>query len=493
LKRSLLTALLFTFSCGLGFAIQDFSHKAILGPYWDSADIPVTFYVDAAFPASWDAALQRGFSNWEAAPRTNFRYTVPGTLSGHSANFTSYSIDGINIVSPILSDNSNYDSSFAGALAITWTGVYNTSNYHYYETDIIFNTKDFTFSTGTGIPPFNQYDAEGILTHESGHAFGLLDIYNSDFSGWQEWMGDQNDAWTMYGITGTQDIQKRSPEPFDVQGETYLYPVQTSLQSKTPVVSTTVPWTWTFTPTQRYWTAIAVRAYAGSVLDKDIELYDADDRALASSVAGTGLVDLIMVDYNHAPLGGLAWPRVTYGTDESYIVELSQEGKTLQPSAPETVVLTDPESLVDCWDVFLQAGHAYRFTVTNPDGALDMGAALFRSSGAAYAAGRDQAVSLSDVSGTGGTEQVDFTCPTDDWYGFVAFNNGASPSGPTGSYVVDLQDLGATTPPAPGTSTPSFTPTFTHRPTPDLGSTLANAIDAPSLTVEPGGNVLPFV
>jgi len=80
---------------------------------------------------------------------------------------------------------------------------------------------------------------------------------------------------------------------------------------------------------------------------------------------------------------------------------------------------------------------------------MDLGLALFQSNGDFYAAGRDQAAALSDAAGPGGSETFDFTASADDWYGLLAFNNSAQPAGPTGSFTVQLEDLGAAAPSPP--------------------------------------------
>ncbi len=64
------------------------------------------------------------------------------------------------------------------------------------------------------VPLLEQaYDAASMITHEMGHAFGLVDKY-WDFS---------ND-WTMYGYMPTNSIKLRSLETQDELNLNQLYP-----------------------------------------------------------------------------------------------------------------------------------------------------------------------------------------------------------------------------------------------------------------------------
>ncbi len=488
--------LLFLAAFSPALAVENFVHNAYDGRHWDDADIPVTLYLDNAFSTDWHQPLAQGAFNWSQAPRTNFRFRVPAALSGASVTFGNP--DGYNVVSPILPDDSNYDSSMAGALAITWSGYADPNTHHFYEADIIFNTHDHTFYTGSDTPAAGQYDAEEIMTHEAGHLLLILDVYESWFTdAHKPWMGDGNTAWTMYGVAQEQETQKRTLEPFDTQGAAYIYPVRDTLVSKVPVNLGDAPWTWTYTPTKNYWTAVAVRAYGGTDPDKDLALYDELDRPLASSIESTGLVDFVVADYNHCAVGHPAWVRMAYGPPEDSVVEMCHEERRLKTAEPVTIAVSDPSSLVDVWDVFLERGKSYRFTVSAVTGDLDMGAALFQSHGGVFLAGRSAAAVLADDSGAGGTETFDFKPSADDWYGFLVFNNGAAPGGPTGSFRVELQDQGAAAPTATP-ATPTLTPTASRTPiptrtlTPNVGAVLGEALDNGTLLFSPGGNTHPF-
>ncbi len=487
--RALLAVVLLLAGAGASLAIEYFTQDAFHGAHWDAPRIPVTIHLDTAFASQfplvdWYGELQAGFAAWQEAPRTNFRFLPDWTISNATADFDPAVENGYNVISPVLTDESNYDSGFTGAVAITWTGFYNASSKHFREADIIFNTKDYTFSAGD--PVTADFDIHDILTHEAGHMLCILDVYEPGWDGWDSWMGENNGAWTMFGGAFYGETNKRTIESFDKQGIAYIYPVTDRLSSKTPVARAVVPRSWVFTPENRYWAAVGVV----SASDKDIYLYNDGDYVLASSADGDSL-EIVVADFNHCVSARDLWVVADYGSTEPYIVEACNESRKLLPGVPVTVAVNDPRSLVDMWDVYMEKDRSYSIAVSVLSGALDPGAALFSSGGGCFYGSIDDAMASADAGGAGAPETLSTICGTDDWYGFLVYNKTAGAAGPVGSFSVLLTDLGGVAPVATPTETPTWPSYPTRTATPAEAADIGPALDNQDLVYLLGGNTKP--
>jgi hypothetical protein len=488
----LLSAVLVLAGVGLSLAIEDFTQDGFHGAHWDSPRIPVTIRLDTAFASQfpsvdWYAGLQAGFAGWEEAPRTNFRFRPNWTITGATADFDPAVEDGYNVVSPVLTDESNYDSGFAGAIAITWTGFYNSSTKHFRESDIIFNTRDYTFSYNAGSTVVSaEFDVQDILCHEAGHMLCMLDVYEPGWEGWDAWMGEDNLPWTMFGGAYYYETNKRTIETYDMQGIAYIYPVTDTLSSKVPVSMAEVPRSWVFSPVHRYWSAVGVV----SAVDKDVYLYNDNDYAIAQDADGD-VLEIVVADFNHSVTARNFWALVDYGDTEPYVVEACNEPRKLLPGVPVTVAVADPRSLVDMWDVYMEKDRRYSVGVTVLSGALDPGTALFGSGGGAFYGSLDDAAVRVDAGGAGAPELLPYTSALEDWYGFLVYNKTAGASGPTGSFVVVLNDLGPLVAPTP-TVTATWPAYPTRTATPDPGADIASALDLPGQVFVINGNTKPF-
>lgn len=89
-------------------------------------------------------------------------------------------------------------SDGAVATVVTW---YNSATRQVVERDLFFNNVDYHWRTDTDGQQNGGFYVENVALHEIGHIFGLKDLYNPGQSGWQEWMGEGNEEYTMYGYT----------------------------------------------------------------------------------------------------------------------------------------------------------------------------------------------------------------------------------------------------------------------------------------------------
>lgn len=102
----------------------------------------------------------------------------------------------------------NYPLTGVIAVCRTW---YNTYTNEIVEYDIMFD-EDFEFGDCEAEDCTSKMDLQNIATHEIGHAFGLLDLY-------QRPCGEV----TMFGYSSYGDISKRDLEPQDITGLQMIY------------------------------------------------------------------------------------------------------------------------------------------------------------------------------------------------------------------------------------------------------------------------------
>lgn len=140
------------------------------------------------------------FAQWMgAAPTVN----ITKTASNTTVNRARY--DGQNIIA--------WGRTSGSALAVTYTWYY-TSTGQAAETDTIFNLKFpwYWNATNYACTDANSYDAQDILTHETGHWMGLNDTYTAPYV--------DN---TMYGYGSKGEVKKDTLTTGDIQGIQAIY------------------------------------------------------------------------------------------------------------------------------------------------------------------------------------------------------------------------------------------------------------------------------
>lgn len=176
-----------------------------------------------------------------------------------------------------------------------------------------------------------------------------------------------------------------------------------------------------------FWHAFGVRPSPGEAAS--ISLYGDDGYTIstlkASDQSGTGVVNFVVGDYNHSPVGTV-YPRMwrTTGTGALDVeFDGGSEELTYLGAAPVSATYNWPAGdVVEAIDVFLPANQNVHFQLNNVSGSMDLGMALFKSNGAEYYATPTSAVDQSDANGVGGNESFDYFAPAADWYGLVIYN-----------------------------------------------------------------------
>lgn len=143
------------------------------------------------------------FGKWSGAVGGKVVFSKNGTNT--STNRAAF--DGKNIIA--------WGKAPSGALAVTYTWYY-TSNHQAAEEDTIFNSRypwSWAPYSSTACVSGNTYDAQDILTHETGHWMGLDDEYSTAYV---------NN--TMYGYGSTGEIKKDTLTTGDITGVQAIYP-----------------------------------------------------------------------------------------------------------------------------------------------------------------------------------------------------------------------------------------------------------------------------
>jgi len=182
------------------------AYKATKTPGGKDVKIPscsMTFDINAASaPAGYLDALQAAMQTWTDVASSGFVFSYGGTTT--NSNWAAY--DGQNILM------FGTDASLpAGTLACNGF-FYNDTTGELMESDIIFNKVYAWNATGGSVSP-NIYDVQDIGTHEMGHSLSLMDLYDA---------ADSEKTMCGYGAPG--ETKKRTLDPDDIDGITYLYP-----------------------------------------------------------------------------------------------------------------------------------------------------------------------------------------------------------------------------------------------------------------------------
>jgi hypothetical protein len=159
-----------------------------------------TFFINASGgPGGSDQAIQAAMTTWTNVTTSNFSFAYGGATSS-----TAYGVnDGKNMICfGSIGDGTTI------ALNTFWASI---SQGTMVDSDIKFNTGDFSFATDGSPAPY--YDVQSIALHELGHALSLDDLYD-----------DADSTKVMYGF-GSPGQVKRVLAQDDKDGITYLYPV----------------------------------------------------------------------------------------------------------------------------------------------------------------------------------------------------------------------------------------------------------------------------
>lgn len=175
-----------------------------------------------------------------------------------------------------------------------------------------------------------------------------------------------------------------------------------------------------------YWTAMAVGPVAPD--DWDLSVYSSAAAApgcatglLASSAAGGSVVDFVMGDFNGSGNAfGTYYAKVNRfsGTELTAWFQWDSGSDALVVNdLPITRAVTNL-NLIECWDVYLEAGRTYKFDLAHP-GSAALKVMLFRNpADAPYWAGRSSRVLETATT-------ANYVAPASDWYGVVVVNDNA--------------------------------------------------------------------
>lgn len=137
------------------------------------------------------------FAQWNAPTGVTFH-------RGANTSVSRQAYDGVNTIA--------WGHTSGSALAVTYTRYY-TSTGQVVDVDTIFNSNfPWVWSNQPNCAIPNAYDAQDILTHETGHWMGLDDEYDSNH---------QNN--TMYGYGATGEVKKDTLTAGDYNAAYNLY------------------------------------------------------------------------------------------------------------------------------------------------------------------------------------------------------------------------------------------------------------------------------
>ena len=175
-----------------------------LNTKWDSGDFPVTYRVNENCGDMTGEAdeVDDAFETWE-----NHVYSDIDFTDGGSCTTTSYS-------------QNNYNDVFWVA-SLPGDGIGRCTTWdtagEIYEFDIELND-NYTWCNGYVT---DELDVQNIVTHEVGHSVGLRDLSDSS-----------NSELTMFSVSNTHEIKKRTLNTGDMWGAQHIYP-ETSAASIT--------------------------------------------------------------------------------------------------------------------------------------------------------------------------------------------------------------------------------------------------------------------
>jgi hypothetical protein len=239
----------------------------------------------------------------------------------------------------------------------------------------------------------------------------LMKSNNQEVCGWtrQHW------SWEDENGDGQFDHVTRR-----VQGETFV-PI-TEVWPNGYVQSTSSSASYAAHVTGPGWTAIALRSPGSG--DYDLELYGENNHTYeyASSHHGTGDIDLIVVDHNHTGAPSVVDLEVSrFSGSGAYTLNWSPPGSVLYPDGVIRNGSWYDGKVVQVWDLPLFGAEEITIDLDVLSGGLDLGMALFKSSGSTYYGVEGSALWKSDEEPGGETHT--FVVPGTDVYGLVVWSN----------------------------------------------------------------------
>lgn len=164
------------------------------GVKWSDTDVPMGYYINENTNDTADEApaCQAAAQTWNDVAESYFEFQYLGSSSRMAPN-----LDGYNVLSW---------GSTGGSIATTYIWYIGGT---IIECDMEFED-GYNWGTNGAL---NLMDVQNIATHEFGHFLLLLDLYDS---------ADREK--TMYGYASYGETKKRTLDPDDIAGISYIYP-----------------------------------------------------------------------------------------------------------------------------------------------------------------------------------------------------------------------------------------------------------------------------
>lgn len=164
------------------------------GVKWPDTDIPVGYYINenTSDVADEGLACQAAAQTWSSVPTSSFAFQYLGSTTRLAPSYNGY--------------NDLSWGSTGGSIATTYIWYMGST---IVECDMEFEDGYNWGTTGA----WNLMDVQNIATHEFGHFLLLLDLY-----------GSADSEKTMYGYGSYGETKKRTLDPDDIAGVSFIYP-----------------------------------------------------------------------------------------------------------------------------------------------------------------------------------------------------------------------------------------------------------------------------